>query len=711
MSYPPKDTTPIRPRPQYHYFYGSTDNQASDTPESSVAGTDADPLLGESLVPTDNEGETPTNSAQDLRQLFITTTNGHARFSHAYLLDTPSPQTENERRSSRSPCPKSIWIICGEHFIKLRGNHRVGQVTRALVILVTAISMCTLVMVLVPSSPDGAAGGSTDKSGATTASIPFRVIDRANYNDPAAMIVNLSLFDTSILFVAGKQVGSSAFLRSITGIDPILRVPFPTGAFWTNLVMEPDQDGLSDPIVAYPYAFKWADSFLQASYPASRRIVDNKSIRDIFQPDITFGTLEAIAKRHVMKFDPLSVTLRYFSSTNGFWETYIVHGSPYITVKYSQVQPILTTLSTFLKFMCPFDSDGNYNDGDDITFAEFEARRLKWGVCTVSSSAESKQKKVLSGVQFLLQTQEDLTWILFASEPISLTFDSERRDSISSVGKFTGVLRIALIPPTPAGPLPSNDTSLLPISESSGLRRLVYHAGLYPIGGSVSWSFHDSASISSSSKKIISGSSSRIGTVQFQFQTALMTSTGSTQLSTNENQLLMLGLPHHADVLSSDSILTIKTFDLEYQCIKGLMSPVVGSTWSYDETLTSTGFDTETLTELHPEVKNIILISLKNDLEIGLPLPSENFYEHVKHLARLAQLAHIASMMTYPRNMNKNQSQILNFYLETLDDAKTKLHSSIRSILDSKFTDKLFYDAKFGGIVSRNGLIDRKSVV
>jgi Glycosyl hydrolase family 81 N-terminal domain len=365
-----KETAPIRSRPQYHYFYGSTNASAGDVSESSVAGTDADTiLLGECLVQTDNEEETPNSSAQDLRHLVVTTKNGHSRIKHAYQLEMPIPEAQNGRRSPHSPRRKSIWLLCAEQCLNLGGVHPVGHVTRIIVILVSAISMGTCILVLLPNSPTTSTGAANARSSC----IPFQIVDRANFNDPAAKIVNLDLFDPSLRFQGGQKLGKRTFQSSSTGVDPVLRV-------------EPDGHGISFPIVSYPYAFKWSDSLLQASYPACRRNVDSTSTRHVFQPDIVFGTSEAIAKRHVMKFDPLSVTLRYFANTDGFWETYIVHGAPYITIKYSAVTPVFTTRSRFLKVMCPFDSDGNYNDGEARIFSKYEGRQLKWGVCTDSSS-------------------------------------------------------------------------------------------------------------------------------------------------------------------------------------------------------------------------------------------------------------------------------------------------------------------------------------
>ena len=85
-------------------------------------------------------------------------------------------------------------------------------------------------------------------------------------------------------------------------------------------------------------------------------------------------------------YDPLSVTLRYTSldeeqlireavrSWNSNWnhastvrgegfETYLVQGSPYITIQYTRSTPIITALSIFCSFHCLLKDDGEGNDG------------------------------------------------------------------------------------------------------------------------------------------------------------------------------------------------------------------------------------------------------------------------------------------------------------------------------------------------------------
>lgn len=376
-----------RVRPQYHYFYGSTEDQLPNSPQISES---TDVLIGESLVPTDNEEETPKNSARDLRQLVVTNgSNNNKAALGVYELGEGEPllMTNGSTRIPASKEEKDWFSSCIESVLNVRGVYPVGHLTRVFVFVTMMLLMCTLIMVLKPRTPistTGAINGGVTPS----LSIPFEVVDRAEYGDPASKIVSVELFEPSLLFNAGKKVkAKGTSLRSNTNVDPVLKVPFPTGAFWTNLVMEPQSDGLSYPIVAYPYAYKWSDSMLQASYPVIRRKVDKLSVRDQFQPDVTFHTREAISRRHITRFDPLSVTLRYYTSDDGFWESYIVHGSPYITIMYNEATPVLKALSTFGNVMCPFDAGGNYYDGDESTMVDGlppSHRKLKWGVCTPS---------------------------------------------------------------------------------------------------------------------------------------------------------------------------------------------------------------------------------------------------------------------------------------------------------------------------------------
>ena len=104
--------------------------------------------------------------------------------------------------------------------------------------------------------------------------------------------------------------------------------------------------------------------------------------------------------------------------------------------------------------------------------------------------------------------------MVFASEPIELTFNVLSKRTIQATKPYTGVLRIALIPPPTKNkdtspnnnnPVPLNPPypSITSLSNSTTVQRLIYYSHLYPVGGKVSWDFR---SISTSSSQ--SGSSS-----------------------------------------------------------------------------------------------------------------------------------------------------------------------------------------------------------
>jgi endo-1,3(4)-beta-glucanase len=185
--------------------------------------------------------------------------------------------------------------------------------------------------------------------------------------------------------------------------------------------------------------------------------------------------------------------------------------------------------------------------------------------------------------------------------------------------------------------------------------------------------------------------------------------------ATSVSALLMLSLPHHARSLPSETILSSSEFDLAYVCIKGAMTPVVSDTWAYDIALNAPDFDDVDMMVyakgLAPSVRNLIMESVQKDLTRVLPTLDENIYGFGKQTARLAQLAHIADMMDYSAFAQGNHTQ--NVTKPTASpafaDAKSKLHSFLVSFFDGQETDKLVFDAKFGGIVSQDGLYNSEA--
>ena len=172
-------------------------------------------------------------------------------------------------------------------------------------------------------------------------------------------------------------------------------------------MLKPTSDqGLSYPIFAYPYGFKWSPTTLVTSYPPLRRKVDATSIRDVFNPDLTFGSEEAVANRHVLSFDPLSVSIRFLTSDHrnrsNYWESYIVRGSPYVTIFYRAATPVITPLSIFKSVMCPRDESGKYNSAPAHTKAQIEKGDAG------SDSGQAGAQEVVRGVSAAASRRRNL---------------------------------------------------------------------------------------------------------------------------------------------------------------------------------------------------------------------------------------------------------------------------------------------------------------
>jgi endoglucanase Acf2 len=628
--------------------------------------------------------------------------------------------------------------------------------------------------------------------------------------------MDVSLFHPSLLY-GGRILEEGRFFkndrgdRNLPNSDPrpFLRVPFPTGAFWTNLVVIPvneggktsssssqiDRDRFTYPIVAYPYSYQWSSlGKLQVSYSASRRVIRATTIQDQFAPDVTIGSVEGIGARHVVKFDSLSVTLRFYSveSIQHSWETYIVQGSPYITVVYSGLIPELRALSDFNDIMCPPTPQGGEISSSPIqqrTNGEGpNQRRRGVGIATASSSStstattgkmlgicdiatdSSRQKKGITGVQFVVTTKEGLTWLVFASEPITFEFDLDAARLIKSRDKYTGVIRLALVPPEMVSD-GSSATSLDigHLQSSSGVKRLIYHAGTYPISGAVSWDFRSGminplASPTSPStstdkahrrramernetRQLLTSDSPKdnnIGTVSFSFDTNHMTASSPS----TDVPLLMLALPHHAASISSAEALLLRPddFDLFYHSIKGRMVVVVGNIWSYEEELTSIGFgndpapasslslagtsassqrssvhESTAILAIDQSIRDLILKNVESDLKINLPDLTGGAYSFGKQIARLAQLAHIAEVVD-AANMIEIDAEVNRIKNDTNNDLHRRASSETSSLtslrafallekyltmwLAGESDEMLVYDAQLGGILSKVGTTD-----
>jgi Glycosyl hydrolase family 81 N-terminal domain len=384
---PPVEREPVaRPvRPQYHFFYGSTeDTDTVDQRTSTSTQTEQESLIGESLVPTDNEEETPSSRKYDLQHVLISSSNGEVRhvmgpgaknnsLSNTLKIKHPMNGGSHPSNQKEDQTPRDCLS-------NLRDHHPMVHIV-SLVVCMT-VCMISLAITLFRNGSQRAATVLGDAGESVPKFVQkFPVVDRSKSTDPAQAFLDMNLFHPDLLH------------NSKSGSDPfrIFTFPFPTGAFWTNLVLPPTADqGFSYPIAVYPYAYKWSDSVLVASYPALHRNEQPKAIHDYFEPDLTFGVKEDVQKRYVTNFDPLSVALQFLAA-KGSWNSYLVQGSPYVTIEYDTVTPTIRALSTFKNVFCPGEASysGKDDEFDDI-FSDDEAedpasrRRRMLGVCGTS---------------------------------------------------------------------------------------------------------------------------------------------------------------------------------------------------------------------------------------------------------------------------------------------------------------------------------------
>lgn len=361
----------LSPRPQFHYFYGSTTATTASTPNNNSRNhhhlaedesnqQEHDSLVGEELVSTDTEAdllgsELPTSNGRNVKP-------GEVAKKANGDLGIEGPFDSNSTKIN------SFYGVCS-----------------LLVFVLIAGAMSTLVALLIPHSSD-------HLPQTETFTMPYEMVDRADFGDPVDGFLNLDLFHPSLLS-ASPATSKRAFI-----------FPFPTGAFWTNLVVSSPIADLSYPIVVYPFAYRWSSTSLEVSYPARHRVADARTISDGFAPDLTLTTVEGVSRRHVTAFDSLSVTLRYVSSVKSKWESALVQGSPYVTLEYANETPILKPLSIFSMVQCPGDDEENFSDFDESAASTpsggggFDTnRRRLFGVCSLDVSGYEEADATLIG--------------------------------------------------------------------------------------------------------------------------------------------------------------------------------------------------------------------------------------------------------------------------------------------------------------------------
>lgn len=465
------------------------------------------------------------------------------------------------------------------------------------------------------------------------------------------------------------QLSAALFAGATAGADALPAVagladePFPTGAWWTNLVLEQGEAA----VVAMPYVFRMLGEKAHVSFPfrvVTPTVVQSGFIAQIVLSSAAGGADDPVAPptaHQVVAFDSFGVNVRFQRHGAAEFTLLLMRGSPYVTMEFTGSRPVIEStdglsLSRLKKF------DGLvFMDGSDVEFAVYS-----------------------------LLVSNGQMWYIFSSDPtLELKLGTDGR--VVAKEALTGVLRVAL----------SLDATTFPY--------LLESASVYPTGGVVNYTADPA--------------DSSVARLEFRWKTktfaAFAPDTDSS--SRRKAELLMLALPHHMDIMQVQSAPGEKaTTDankvvniLRYTSIRGPMKGVLGSVWHMreqlppvewnfaDDGLFSDEYDAKLLNGVPVEeekarrlamrqlAKDKIVENLKQDINKYPILAGDDSYNFGKQIGRETRLLLMADRF--------GQDDIVAVELKKIEDA-------LEPWLDGTNPDKLVYDETFGGVVTSFGL-------
>eukprot|EP01041_Mallomonas_annulata_P008922 gene8922-18461_t len=262
---------------------------------------------------------------------------------------------------------KNFYVHSSEAFVS---NHNsLNKKSKGVLVVTLALLCFILSIVLISSSPK------------------FR-------NQPL-MGIPIPVSRVPIKVVAHTEI-PSAYWGAVTK-------PYPTGAFWTNLVIR-NGDG---PIGVLPYGIKCVDAGVQVSYGPTRRIITPAAIFDPFVTDLQISSTQGYLGRGVDTYDNSSVTMSYRTAANGKFRTHLVKGSPFVTVVYEGATPIISANS--------------------MQILNVEARVVKGSV----------------GIQYIITLGNYQKWLVYCSEPVAFIW---KDNTLTAPSAIRGMVRVAILP-------------------------------------------------------------------------------------------------------------------------------------------------------------------------------------------------------------------------------------------------------------------------
>ena len=451
-----------------------------------------------------------------------------------------------------------------------------------------------------------------------------------------------------------------------------LSFPYPTNAWFNNMYLGqlpyPQPFGILGANMIHPYPYQLSLGNGYGAYPNFKALVAI-NYRPYDPTTVTtpggipvvnwnnssfcyMGTTEPQKIKPVMLNDytEISSTMKFVDSTNVTrnYSFPIVRGMPYVTAIYNNIKPGVFFPSPIITKV----NDVAVTPGQQFTGSVFKIETI--------------------GVPNTINRSQ--TWMLFTSSSITLEYSTApTTQGLISTSDFTGWFRLAH--------LTYDGESITGQQVTDKINMLTSYAKFIPLKGEVSAS-------------VPNGSS----TAFFNY-----TYTRLNEGSLGSDSLLMMALPHHVDMLSNATTNTLK-----YSVLKGEMKEVHQKTWNMTENLPDVSW--------YPKNGKLATVPLQwcdtlqkyvnNDYAAWFNrnwLPPDVYFGE-KAFSRLARVILVADELYEKDNSRYADMQTL---AQTMRDT---LKIYLGAFLDGRHTvnpihgpgawDSLFYDTKFGGLIS-----------
>ncbi|KAK1942255.1 Endo-1 [Phytophthora citrophthora] len=555
---------------------------------------------------------------------------------------SPLLQGRSSPQSSRPPLRRALYVI----------------------VPLGLVAIATICILLASDGANSSSSSPSSSSGIATTEAPVEI----QLTD-GELLTMRPPFEEKLHPIPPKLVRRSGFGRSL-----------PTNEFWSNLLVA-DSHGLNaggGEVTLSPYTVRSLPKRLEISYGDSRRVTTKDSITEYFNVDASFTAYshKALANndtpsallgdgnstsRNVVDFDVLSVLLQYYYGEDKKWmKVPMVRGSPYITVEYQNVLPVLEFNATVLAVngqqVQDTDSLAKWNELQTWTSNRFELDLEVYGAGeSAHGTGKSLQKWILyfdkeRTLQLQFANEKDYRLYNWRGE---LTTPTNVR--LVDTDFYSGTARLAIVPHG---------------ASQAAVDALDKGAPIYPVGSSITTDVNAATA-----------------SFSFCWKTKRFPDLGEPNLkSTSTAELLMLANPHHAATFKpgSDAFHVLGQFG--HRTLKSNMTAVLGSCWEMQETLPTASFQEENV-QIQPQYLEAIKVALANDSNYT-PGADDPYY-FGKEIGRQARLVLIADKLGEK---------------ELRDDILNKLEEWLTPWMLGQNSDHFVYDRSWGGLCSLNGL-------